>query len=133
MKILLIIAVSCFVQTGASAQAPSASIVELIANPDSFNGKSVRIQGVINIGFENNSIYLSKEHWKHSITSCGIWMEIESKLAEERKWGNGKYFLIEGIFHADRKGHMGLFRGTISNIKMIQLHEVIDAHEAPKK
>jgi len=108
-----------------NGQVPNTSILQLIANPQKFDKKTVRFQGVVNIEFERNGIYLSKEHWENSVTSCGIWLDIDPKLAKSRKWANGKYFIIEGVFHAEDKGHMGLWMGSISNITLLQVHEVV--------
>jgi len=133
IKFLYISAILAVLPVGAmNAQIPSTSIIELIANPKSFDGQKVRIQGVVNFEFESNAIYLSKEHWQHSVTSCGIWIDVTPKMAEQKKWANGKYFVIEGTFHADEKGHMGLWRGSISEITMLLLHEIIKPSEIPK-
>lgn len=122
MKILIPICLG--IMGTLQGQVPTVSLIELIASPREFDGKVVRFHGVINIDFENTAIYLSKEHWSHSVTSCGIWLDLPEKLANERKWGNGKYFIIQGTFNAAEKGHMGLWRGGLSNIAMLDLHEV---------
>lgn len=129
MKIMLIVAIPFFFACEIRAQAPDTSIIELIANPDKFDGKVVRIIGVINIDFESNAIYLTKEHWANSVTTNGVWLTIDKNLADKRKWGNGRYFLVEGVFHAEDKGHMGLWRGAISDIAVMELHEIISKGE----
>lgn len=106
-------------------QAPTASLIELIATPQKFDGKIVRFHGVLNIGFESNAMYLSKDHWENTVTSCGIWLHIPPELAAERKWGNGKYFLIEGTFDASDRGHMGLWMGALSKITLLTVHEIV--------
>ena len=60
--ILSIILVSnfCFAYGKANHQCIGVSLIQLIANPDKYHGKLVRVIGVINIEFEGNKIFTSK-------------------------------------------------------------------------
>jgi len=69
----------------ALGQAPTASLIQLIANPEKFDGKTVVVEGVTNVEFEGSAIYLSKEHWKHLILSFGVWLDLDPKLAKDRR------------------------------------------------
>ena len=114
------------------AQRTTVSLIQLIANPDKYDGKVVRFEGVTNIEFEGNGIYLSKEHWKFRKQSFAIWMDLNDELSKSRKWLNGKYCIIEGIFHADNRGHMGLYMGSLSDVTMLNAREPISPTEAKK-
>lgn len=72
------------------AQRPTVSLVQLLANPEKFDGQVVRFHGVSNIGFEGDAVYLSKEHWKHTVTSCALWLDGSEELRESRKWASGR-------------------------------------------
>ena len=50
-----------------------ASIVELIATPEMFDGKRVRTVGFVHLEFEGNGLYLHKEDWTHSLYRNGLW------------------------------------------------------------
>lgn len=121
-SIILFLAILANPLTG---QAPTTSLIKLIAAPQEFDGKVVRFHAVLNLGFENNAVYLTKEHRENTVTSFGIWLNISPELAAERKWGSGKYFLVEGTFDSSDKGHMGLWMGALSNITLLTVHEVV--------
>ena len=114
------------------AQATTVSIIQLIANPEKYDGKVVRFEGVANIEFEGNGIFLSREHRKARVQSFAIWMDLSDELAKGRKWLNGKYCIVEGKFHAADRGHMGLYMGSLSDITMFNAREPINPDEAAK-
>jgi hypothetical protein len=114
------------------AQTTTVSIIQLIANPERYDGKVVRFEGVTNIEFEGNGIYLSKEHWKAHAQSFAIWMDLNDELTKGRKWLNGKYCVVEGVYHAADRGHMGLYMGSLSDIAMFSAREPISPDEAAK-
>ena len=131
MKTLLL----CFALLAGPAlgQAPTASLVQLIASPEKFDGKSVIIEGVINFEFEGNALYMTKEHWKHSGYSFGIWLDADDRIARGWRWANGVYCVLKGTFKADDRGHMGLWMGSLTDISMIDLRESLSPDEIAKK
>jgi hypothetical protein len=114
------------------AQKTTVSIIQLIANPEKYDGQVVRFEGVTNIEFEGNGIFLSKEHWKAHVNSFAIWMDLSDELTKGRKWLNGKYCIVEGKFSATDRGHMGLFMGSLSDITMFARREPMSPGEAAK-
>jgi len=95
----------------------SASIVQLIANPDAFHAKKVRVIGYMKLEFEGNALYLHAEDYKHSLNRNGLWLEISN--GESEKFGECKsksYVLLEGKFNAENTGHFGLWSGGLENI-----------------
>lgn len=123
MKILLF--VFALFTLPAFGQAPTASIIQLIANPEKYDGKVVIFEGVTNLEFEGNAVYLSKEHWKHSLSSFGISLYVDAKLFQKRKWANGLYCILNGTFRASDRGHEGLYMGTLTDITMFQVREAV--------
>ena len=105
----------------------SVSLVELLVNGDKFDGKVVRVSGVLNLQFEGDALYLSKEHFAHRITRNALWVSpdyirLRSDPAQLSKL-NGRYVLVEGRFESKIKGHMGLFSGAIENVNRVMLLE----------
>ncbi len=87
------------------------SMVQLLANPERYDGRVVRILGFVRIEFEGNAIYLHKEDFDHGIAKNGFW------LAGPRPQGvSDTYAVLEGTFRADRAGHLGAFSGSIDKI-----------------
>jgi hypothetical protein len=91
------------------------SLVELIANPATYDGLRVRVIGWLNLEFEGNAIYLHREDHTYAIMSNGLWVELGSGLPREPACNKG-YALIEGRFDARNPGHMGLWSGAIVDI-----------------
>jgi hypothetical protein len=91
------------------------SLVELIANPATYDGLRVRVIGWLNLEFEGNAIYLHREDHAFSITSNGLWVQLGPGLPREPACNKG-YALIEGRFEARNHGHLGLWSGAIVDI-----------------
>ena len=92
------------------------SMIQLISNPEKYDGKFVRVKGVGNIEFEGNYISLSKEDWKYH-TGNSIWIEFGPALSlNNPEEYNGEYVIVEGIFDKDNNGHLDMFHGSIKNI-----------------
>jgi hypothetical protein len=99
----------------------SGSIINLIASPEKFHNKRVRVEGYLNLEFEGNAIYLNKDDYKKTITKNGLWVTFTQDSWKKIKKYNFKkgYFLVEGTFDMTSFGHMGLWSGTIKNITRI--------------
>ncbi|GAA4317695.1 hypothetical protein [Flaviaesturariibacter amylovorans] len=94
------------------------SLVQLIANPEKYDGKKIQVIGFLQVQFEGNAVYLHEEDYRHGISSNGFWVSFSDKLRRHRKVGqySNRYVILIGTFRADRRGHMGLFSGTLENI-----------------
>lgn len=90
------------------------SIVRLLADPGTFNGKRVLLVGFLHLEFEGNAIYLHRDDWIHGITQNALWVSFASGVSS--KSCQNKYVSIEGTFSAAERGHMGLFSGTVKDI-----------------
>ena len=104
----------------ANQEASEVSMISLIANPEKYDGKLVRVVGVGRIEFEGNSLYFSKADHDNNITKNALWMnpDYEALQAEENELQklNGKYVLIEGVFNSGNQGHFGMYSGAVERI-----------------
>jgi hypothetical protein len=105
---------------GANAGQPKdVSMIQLIADPQRFDGQSVRVMGFLHLEFEGNAIYLHREDFERSILQNGIWIELtDSQLRSSAKLNNG-YVLVEGIFSASEKGHLGIWSGSLQRVSRL--------------
>ena len=108
----------------ANQYAIDVSMVQLLANPKTYDGKLVLVIGVGNLEFENNCISLSKEDHLYS-TGNRIWIELGERALpyDEAKAYNGKYVIVEGFFDQDDGGHFDMFCGSIKDVNRYQLWE----------
>jgi hypothetical protein len=98
------------------------SIIQLISNPEKFDGRYVRIIGFVRLEFEGDAIYLHHDDYKYGIYSNGLWLNItKGCCGKDLKSADRKYVLVEGTFDIKNKGHMGLWSGSIKNIKRFQV------------
>jgi hypothetical protein len=98
------------------------SLINLIAAPERYNGKLVRILGYLNLEFEGNALYLHKEDYDNSLFKNGVWIDLPRKEAiEKTKEFSKRYVIIEGVFDMNNTGHMALFSGSITKITRLDL------------
>ena len=108
-----------------SKSATEVSLINLIATPEKYDGKSVRVVGVGNINFESNGLYLSEEDYKKCVTKNAVWLDIDEKKLSaayaDLKQLNGNHILIEGVFNCGKTGHFGRYSGAVENITRYEL------------
>lgn len=92
------------------------SMVNLIAHPERYHGKVVRLDGIGNIGEDGRTLALCRGTVNPKDT---MWLEFDPELAPDTKTleqYNGKVILVEGTFNKDNTGDSGLCSGCIENI-----------------
>lgn len=107
-------------KTGEFAQ--SVSIVQIIANPDRYEGKRVRIIGYLQFGEEERAIFLHREDSDQMIAANGIWINLPDDLRPPLADRLNKHYVhCEGLFSAKSHGHMGAFPGELSDVRWLSL------------
>ncbi len=99
------------------------SIINLIATPDAYAGKKIRVIGYAVFEFEGQVIFLSENDAKAHIGMNGIWLNLDDTLIPKldvSKLAN-RYVIVEGVFSAVDKGHLGMFSGSIGKIDRLDL------------
>ena len=110
----------CWLARPMTAAPTDVSIVQLIANPQAYDGIHVRVIGFLRIEFEGNGLYLHEDDFKHGIAKNGLWVDVSDDMIGRRAQLDKKYVLIEGTFDAKMTGHMGLWSGSIQKITRCQ-------------
>jgi hypothetical protein len=108
------------------AQAPretNVSLVQLIANPASFEGKRVRLIGYVVLESEHTAVYLHENDARHGITRNALWLDVPLGGESHRVQFNQRYVLIEGVFSAARRGHRELFSGAVEQVGRFEVVE----------
>jgi len=119
---LLLANLPTFTPEGRAAEmAEDVSMVQLIATPERFDGKFVRVFGFLNLAFEGDSLYLHSEDLAKGLLRNGVWVDRTEAMTRDEKQLSGHYVLIEAIFDAQHHGHMGLFGGALKNITRIEI------------
>src|SRR5438067_12180034 len=92
------------------------SIIRLIAAPQDYAQKIVRVVGYLSIEFEGDAIYLHEEDFRRSLTTNALSIGAKPEMRKELERLTGRYVIIEGVFDPSAGGHMGLFSGGIADI-----------------
>ena len=114
--LFLLLVSAAFPAGNARPEATDVSMIRLIAAPQEYSKKVVRVIGYLNIEFEGNAIYLHEEDFKRSLTANALWVDAKPEMMEELKKLSGQYVLLEGVFEASDHGHLGLFSGALQEI-----------------
>lgn len=115
--LLLIAAMHCYAHAVDGVNTTiECSLVELIVQPERFDGKRIVTQGIAVIEFEGNAVYLSSESADHGAAMNGIRLRLKNDKALEHL--NMKWIFVSGTFHM-RRFENEQFKGTIDNITHI--------------
>jgi hypothetical protein len=114
---------------------PLTSLVQVLANPDKYRGKTILVKGFLRVEHEGNAIYLSENDDYYLLTSNAFWVSWNNNalgLSDEEvaQKFNGKYVTLGGTFNDEDHGHMGMFQGEFVNVT--QLRVVRDRSELRK-
>ena len=97
------------------AQQPVAyTLIRVLANPDDYDGKKVRVRGALKIKDDAAVLYCTNEDWRYDITINAVLLD-EQKYEELKAFDN-KYIIFNGRFDADETGDEGMYAGTIKDI-----------------
>lgn len=97
----------------------------LIGNPKEYDGKKVRLVGVLKYDINNSAIYVSSESLNMGITKNALWCSINPYTLKTNyvklKELDGKFVMIEGVFNGLHTGHIDKYSGAVESISKIQL------------
>ena len=107
---------------GPDIPAEQVSLIQLIANPQAYDGKTVRIIGFLHLEFEGNVIYLHNEDFRYGIEKNGLWIDIPKGMSQEQmKAVNDHYVICTARFVSNMHGHMGMNSGEVADVSRLQV------------
>jgi hypothetical protein len=82
-------------------------ILNLLATPERYNNKRVRVLGVLSAEFEDQNLYLNSEYYKAVAAEYAILLQLPRGSESASRELNGKYVYLDGIFsdRETRDGH----------------------------
>jgi hypothetical protein len=120
---VLIVALMFLWTSAESGELKDVSMIQLIANPQQFDGEPIRVMAFLNLEFEGNALYLHREDFDKSLLSNAVWISLDDQQIRMAKKFSGGYVVVEGIFSAKDRGHLGIFSGSIQQVTRIQSWE----------
>lgn len=91
-------------------------MVKVLANPKEFDGRAVRIFGVLSNALEGNAIYLNRESYEFNISANAIAITsnyTDSELLEKME---GHYVWLVGIYQADSGDRLFKANGHLHDV-----------------
>ena len=128
LKVLVMVAALTGSTIAASPQPPpsgeearAVSMIQLIANPDRYEGRLVRLIGVAHFAMEESALYLHREDAETLNSNNAVWLGASPGLTEEEyKALSGAFVVVEGRFTAKAHGHLGAFPGELESVRRLQ-------------
>jgi hypothetical protein len=118
ISVLLILLMLCGPTTVPKQLPPYTSIIQLIANPEKYEGQTVTVIGFMTIAFESDMLYLSYEDYQHAIVSNALWFERNPHIMADSERLDLNYVEIVGTFTRDLTG-FGLGRPGVGGIRNV--------------
>jgi hypothetical protein len=103
-------------------EAQQVSLIQLIANPQAYDHKLVRVIGYLDLQFEGNAIYFHSGDFEHAIYENSIWINLPKDISPTQiKSVNDHYVICTARFIANRHGHMGMFSGEFDDVRRLEV------------
>jgi hypothetical protein len=95
----------------------NASLIQLIATPERFDGKRVRVLGFAHLEFEGDALYLHREDMVAALAVNAVGLEIDR---ERSKALRNSYVIVEGRFKALGRTSLNFHAGQIIEISRFE-------------
>jgi hypothetical protein len=131
MVLPLLLLLSALVVIPSKAGPPlQVSLIQLIANPEKYDGKDISVLGFLRIEFEGNALYFHREDYEIGLLKNAIWVDVTPEMKKDQSKFSMHYVLIEGTFSASERGHMGAFSGSIKHINRVMPWPLLRSRES---
>jgi len=94
------------------------SMLQLLANPDKFDGSRVRVVGYIHFEADHDAIYLHREDEEQHLFKNGSWVSLAPGVSFEGC--QDAYVMIEGVYRARNEGRMSRWSGAVTHVTRCQ-------------
>ena len=95
------------------------SMIQLIANPEKFDGKKVILTGFMNLEFEGNALYFHRDDFVYGQMKNGLGLTLSEQGTKSASRWSKNYVRVEGVFNAREAGHFGMYSGSIEQVTRI--------------
>ena len=107
---------------GADLNVEDVSLIQLLANPQAYNNKRIRLVGFLHLEFEGNVLYFHSEDFQYALTKNGLWINVPKDMTQEQKKAvNDQYVICTAQFVASMHGHMGLNSGELADVTRLEV------------
>jgi hypothetical protein len=94
------------------------SLDELLQHPRRFDGDWVRVRGIASLRYEGTSLWIGRVGGTDARDyGRSVWLSVGWPLPASVLAFNGTTVIVEARFNANEHGHMGLYPGTLGDIR----------------
>jgi hypothetical protein len=96
------------------------AVADLLRNATAFEQTLVSVTGVVRIEFEGNSLYPDEASYKGRDSTRALWLDLGWPVAPDISALDGHRVSVVGTFVTERKGHFGVFAGSLSDVRTVE-------------
>jgi hypothetical protein len=116
----------------------SVSLVRLIANPEQYHNRRIRVKGFLVVEFEGTGIYLSRDDANHLIRVNGFRVSFDrTKVPLDGPHGPARfanqYVALEGTFNMDNPAHWQGAIIDVDRVRALDDYSTQREHAKPRK
>jgi len=96
------------------------SIVQVIASPEQFDGKRVRLLGYVHFEDEGNALYLHREDFEANLISNSLLLHLTFEDWKTFRSLSDRYVIVEGRVRAPKRGPTSYRAGVLREITRLE-------------
>lgn len=104
---------------------PVLGVADVLGGADSYQGRSVTVHGFVVWQYEGNAIYATEDDYRSQRNERGLWVDQPPLTQSQVRASSGKFGYVTGKFDAQRRGHLGLWGGAITEVTAF----AVDPHD----
>ena len=108
---------SAVVAAPSATDASYVSLIQVIANPEKFDGKRLVVLGFLDFEREADLLFASKDKYDNVILPDTLWIDPTEEMGTNKATLNLKYVRIDGIFHAGAQRRFRFAVGGMTDIR----------------
>lgn len=87
---------------GRATRPINVGMIALVANPQKYNGKRVRVVGFLCIRYESDALYVHKEDYRRGLGFNALGLRLSPSQRQRYKNLSLHYVLVEGVVHPSK-------------------------------
>lgn len=95
------------------------SLIQLIATPEKYDGKVVKVVGFMHLEFEGDELFVSSADFDNRITKNGVWIVRNPSLVAHADEIKDRYVVVVGTFSTGGFGYSDLMSGLLTKITYV--------------
>ena len=104
-----------------ATQLQNVSLLELVVQPEKFDGKTIAVIGYLDVSFDGSLLYVHREDAENWISENAVWVRRTEQMERNRSSLNHKYVKLVGKFKVGYSQQLGDPPNGFSEVQSISL------------